>query len=381
MNRAFGFIACVSTVAAACLPRGDLDAAARGSAGAAGDQSGATSGPVAGAGSGGSTGSSSVSSSQAGGDAGQQPAGNGASSGSAAGSSGSVVGSGGSVVGSGGSAAGSSGSVVGSSAAGASGAPPVPQRDLPIYLPDSPLAGEVSITGDALWEVNGKAEPTFEIHTPSANYWLVKSLGAVVSLTDTATSDARQWIGYSSFRPARGVPSYASSGISPTFTTALDGETQTPQHVRLRSETTTADLRLVWDFYLTHVTLSVEAAPSSFAFSYRGVPAGGLDGEDSLLTADGVTHGAFSFWSADDFPGIPEWVAVADPKLERALFLIQHYDDDVPDRYQVKDNDSALVSFGARQTSYSARYSLGLLDSVDFSGVESRVKFVDAAMR
>lgn len=337
-------------IAAGCLPRGDLDAAARGSAtdssGAAGVE------PVAGAMSAGDGGSSSASTWQAGNSSGQQAAGGTGSSGSGAGVSGDT-----------------------------NSAAPIMQHDLPIFLTDSPLAGEVSITGDAVWEVNGTQQPTFEIRTPAANYWLVKSLGALVSLTDTAATDARQWIGYSSFRPSRGVPSYASSGLSPTFTTVLDAETQTPQHVRLRSETSTADLKLVWDFYLTHVTVSVEVAPAAFEFSYRGVPAGGLDSQDSLLMADGAAREALSFWSVADFPGKPEWVAITDRGLGRALFLIQHYDDGVPDRYQVKDNDSAFASFGRGQTSYSARYSMGLLESAEFSSIESRVKFVDTAMR
>lgn len=352
MNGTFGFIACLSTIAAGCVPSGDLDAAASGSTAAGNGHGGVMNVELM-------AGAVSV-------DAGSS----GASSGQAGSSSGQQAGGGGS----GGSPAGLSGG--GSNAAGSA-----VQQDLPIYLADSPLTGEVSITGDAVWDVNGTSEPTFEIRTPSANYWLVKSLGALVSLSDTAATDARQWIGYSSFRPSRGVPSFASSGLSPTFTTVLDSETQTPQHVRLRSETATADLRLVWDFYLTHVTVSVEAAPPAFAFSYRGVPAGSLDSRDSMLTADGVAHEAANFYTAMDFPGKPEWVAITDPAIGRALFLIQHYDNDVPDIYQVKDNDSAFASFGREQASHAARYSLGLLDKADFSSIESRVKFVDAAMR
>jgi hypothetical protein len=352
MNGTFGFIACLSTITVGCVPRGDLDAAASDSTAMGSDHGGVmnvelVAGTVSTDG-----GSSGASAGQAGSSAGQQAGG---------------AGSGGGAAGLGGGGTNSAGATV--------------QQELPIYLADSPLTGEISITGDAVWNVDGTAEPTFEIHTPSANYWLVKSLGTIVSLSDTAATDARQWIGYSSFRPSRSVPSFASSGLSPTFTTVLDSETQTPQHVRLRSETATADFRLLWDFYLTHVTVSIETAPPEFAFSYRGVPAGSLDGQDSLLTADGLTHAAFTFYTATDFAGKPEWVAITDPDMGRALFLIQHYDNDVPDKYQVKDNDSAFASFGREQASYSARYSLGLLDKADFSSIESRVKFVDAAMR
>lgn len=126
--------------------------------------------------------------------------------------------------------------------------------------------------------------------------------------------------------------------------------------------------------------LSVEKAPEAFELCYRGVPAGALDGNDSLITSDGAQRSAFGSWPGD-FPGEPEWIAIADTGLARALFMIQHRPDDTADGYQVKDNDSAFASFGRAPAGDPARYSVGLLDSVDFAALESRVEFIDAAMR
>lgn len=357
MNRYPGFIACALSLATSCVPRGDLDAAARGTAAPPSESTGGSNSEDPGGGGSGGSGAASVVASSAGSDA--------------AGLSGGAAG--------GGAAIESAEAGAGAAAGTVSPDLPIWRQDLPIDIPDSPVDGDVSITGDAVWEISGVKEPTFEVHTPTANYWLVKSMGALVSVTDSAPSDVRQWIGYSSFRSRRAVPSYPAMDSGPAFTTVLDPESQTPHHVRLRSESSAAGLVLVWDFYLTHVTVTVESAPSGFAFSYRGVPAGSLDSTDRLVTSDGVEHAPFSSLQLD-FPGKPEWVALTDPLVGRALFLVHHADDDVADLYRVEDNDSALLRFGA-VPSTPVRFSLGLLDHADFSSIQARVQFVDTAMR
>jgi hypothetical protein len=82
---------------------------------------------------------------------------------------------------------------------------------LPIDLPNTPVTGSFTVASDASWEVEGTFVPTHQILTPTANYWLVHSLGAIVSLTDKA-SPGQQWIDFSSgFRPLRSLPSFATS--------------------------------------------------------------------------------------------------------------------------------------------------------------------------
>jgi hypothetical protein len=131
---------------------------------------------------------------------------------------------------------------------------------------------------------------------------------------------------------------------------------------------------------VTHATLSVEAAPDWFVFGFRGVSAGVLDAQDSLMLSDGRTENAYNTWS-DVFPGSPEWVALTDVPLDRSMFFIQHTPDDVPDRYQVKDNDSALIVFGGGRAAHPARFSFGLMETAAFSALEARVQFVDSAIR
>jgi hypothetical protein len=254
---------------------------------------------------------------------------------------------------------------------------------LPLELPDSPVEGQFTVSEEAAWEVDGVLIPTFEIHTPTGSYWLVKSRATIVSMVDAAGASARQWIDFSSgFRPLRGLPSFGSIGEIPTtFTTVVDEESRTPQHLRLTSETASRDWRLVWDFYTTHVTITILSAPIPFGFCYRGVPGGALDAMDSLFTSDGAVQSAQSS-RVFDFPGDPEWVSVADAALGRALFLIHHDTDTISDRYQVRDNDSSMVLFGDGDlTSLPVRFSVGLIDSAEFSEIRARAEYVIQAIR
>src|SRR5690606_35200842 len=63
---------------------------------------------------------------------------------------------------------------------------------LPDDLIDAPVAGEIIFSDEAEWEVDGVFEPTFEIRTPTASYWVVKPLGTIVSIEDAA-SGGDQW--------------------------------------------------------------------------------------------------------------------------------------------------------------------------------------------
>ncbi len=306
----------------------------------------------------------------AGSDPGPPPAGGvasasgGASSGGGAGGFGGVGGSGAS---SGGGAAGH----------GGGDAP-----SLPLDLPNTPVTGTFTVSTEASWEVDGVFVPTFEIHTPTASYWLVKSLGVIVSMVDKDANDARQWIDFSSaFRPLRGLPSFGSFDSAGTMSCVEDEESQTPTHLRIDCATKSKSWRLVWDFFPTHVTLTVNAAPSPFGVAYRGVPGGLLDTTDRFVSASGAEQSAMTS-SVTDWPGAAEWAYVSDPVLGRSLFAIHHGDDELTDRYQVKDNDSALISFGdGLLSALPKRFSFGLIASSSHAAVQARADFVIRAIR
>lgn len=143
----------------------------------------------------------------------------------------------------------------------------------------APVSGEIVFSEEASWEVDGVFRPTFELHTSTASYWVVASLGTMVSM-QSAYAALPQWIDFSSgFRPLRNVPAFEAPPAS--VTTVLDRESQTPTHLRLVSQSADGTWRRVWDFYITHATFTVDRAPAPIRFGYRGVPAGSLGTEIS----------------------------------------------------------------------------------------------------
>src|SRR5690606_480714 len=180
-------------------------------------------------------------------------------------------------------------------------APPLDEQGLAVPLPTDPLgapvSGEIVFSEEASWEVDGVFRPTFEVHTPTASYWIVKSLGTLVSMQD-AYAGRLQWIDFSSgFRPLRNIPAFAAPPAA--VATTLDRDSQTPTHLRLTSESADGAWRWVWDFYVTHATFTVDRAPQPIGFSYRGVPAGALGVEDQLVQSDGTPQGARNSFNGD----------------------------------------------------------------------------------
>jgi hypothetical protein len=255
-------------------------------------------------------------------------------------------------------------------------APPLPD------ITDSPVQGEITFSGEASWNIDGEQWPTFEIHTPTASYWLVKSAAAIVSITDSA---ATEWINLSSVRPNRGVPNLGGCcqpgdpsklGL-PTMSTDLDPSfTATYSHLRLLSKSDDCSYELVWDFFLTHVTVTINRAAKPFGFTYRGVPGGSLNASDQLLLCSAPPRStATPFGGA--LTGAIQWATFTHPADNHSLFLIQHSDDSLPDGYRIADGDTSMFVFGGDQiTQAPIRFSLGIIDRSDAQALYDRIGFV-----
>ena len=265
-------------------------------------------------------------------------------------------------------------------AAGAAGTTGGPASDLP-DISDSPVQGAITYSADASWDIDGTPWPAFEIHTPTASYWLVKADAAIVSISD---SSQLQWINFSSgFRPNRGVPNLGgccqpgnptllklpmmSTEVDPSFTV-------TSSHLRLISKSADNAYQLVWDFFLTHFTLTVNRAANAFGFTYRGVPGGTLGSTDQLVMSNGTAQSALISYSGD-LPGPAEWAYLSHPATQHSLFVMQHSDDALP------DGDTGMFVFGSGKiTQLPIRFSLGLIDSCDDPTVRTRIDFIRNAI-
>lgn len=251
-------------------------------------------------------------------------------------------------------------------------------------IPDFPLADpthRIVLSEEATWIIDGVPMPTHQVETPVGKFMLVKSAAAFVSIED---SSRWQWIAYNAFRPKRGLPALgvcceagnpSTLGL-PVMTTEVDRESLTRTHVRLVSTSAAGDIHIVWDFYLTHVTITLNALPTPYGFTYRGVPGAQLDPTDELRFSNGVVRSASNAWTGD-LPGPREWVYWADVTRAQSLFLIRHSDDDLAESYLVADQDSAKFVFASGQSvELPARFSVGLIDSADHDTVAERVRFV-----
>jgi len=201
-----------------------------------------------------------------------------------------------------------------------------------------------------------------------------------------------QWIGYSSgYRSFAGVPNLGGCCESgdptklglPTMATVLDAQATTSTHLRLVPKPVDGDYYwVVWDFFLTHVTVTVNRAKAPFGFTYYGIPGGNLDSTDQLVLSTGVAQSATSPAKLD-LSGLAEWVYLSDPVQNVALFLIQHTDDALDETYSVASplNSSArFVCRSGAMTNTPIRFSLGLIDSADYSVVSERVAYVLGAI-
>jgi hypothetical protein len=251
------------------------------------------------------------------------------------------------------------------------GSPP----DLPNDQADSPVEGDVSC-----FEANYSGHDSFEVITPTAHYVVLRDYGNIVSITDVLSRERAQWLGYSDYRPRRGAGILANRE-PPEVVTTLDAESITARHVRLRSESAAGDWLWVWDFYATQATLTISRAPDRFGFTYRGTPGGQLDDADRLVFASGDAQSAESSF-LEALPGPTAWLYFADPALGHSLFLIQHVRDELDDRYDALDGDSAALMIGDGEiTDLPNRFSLGLVDSTNHVSVSRRAEFVIAAVQ
>lgn len=255
-------------------------------------------------------------------------------------------------------------------------APPLPDID------GSPAQGEITFSAGATWDIDGDQWPTFEIHTPTASYWLVKAAAAIVSITDNS---ATEWINFSSVRPNRGVPNLGGCcqpgdpsklGL-PTMSTDLDPTfTATYSHLRLLSKSDDCSYELVWDFFLTHVTLTINRAAKPLGFTYRGVAGASLDSSDRLILCSDQPRSIQTPFNGA-LTGAVQWAYVSHPAGSHSLFLLQHSADSLPDTYRIADGDTPTFVFGGGQiTQTPMRFSLGIIDRSDAQAVYDRIMFV-----
>ncbi|HEY5955603.1 MAG TPA: hypothetical protein VIV60_03575, partial [Polyangiaceae bacterium] len=252
-------------------------------------------------------------------------------------------------------------------------------------LVNPPVQGMLNYSSTASWDIDGVQREAFRIETPTATYILVKSVAAIASLTD---QNNVLWLNFSSgYRPNRGIPNLGGccqldppdGSNLPAMTTVLDASSATSTHLRLISKPIDGDYYwLVWDFFVTHLTLTVNRSARPFGFTFYGIPGNVLDASDELVLSNGERYRADGPHSVD-LPGPAEWAYITNPETGKnaSLFLIQHRDDNLVDSFSNPDFDSVKFIFGSGEISDTPmRFSLGLINSVDPAAVTQRIAYV-----
>ncbi len=219
--------------------------------------------------------------------------------------------------------------------------------------------GRVQLTEDAVDESAGNL-PSYRIETPTATYYLEKSGAGLSSMIDR---DGNDWLGFHPKRGTgaggeyRGFPNAVhkqsgsyfharNSGTDPSTTTV---EHVGPDRVTISAVSSNGLWACRYDFHPTHCTYTMTRMPPDRKFwvLYEGTPGGEYDAEDWWMTSASGERRPLTERHEGDIPA-PEWIAFGDARLERALFLLHHEDDEHPDFFYQMQEKMTVFGFGRR---------------------------------
>jgi hypothetical protein len=259
----------------------------------------------------------------------------------------------------------------GDSSGGADSVEEPPLAELPNELEGSPVQGSLTFT-----ESTGGGQKFFRIQSPLAAFTLSATSGNLTSLDDRSGGNVVQWVSPGAARPRRvGIV----TSPQPSMTTTLDQDSYTARHVRLRCKSDNQAWEWTWDFYPTQATLSLTKAGGAYGFTFSGSPGDQLMSGDEVVPSSGTRQSALGSLLTD-LMGPAEWAYLTDSAYQHSLFLIQHGDDELNDRYDALGGDTATWVFGdGLATRAQRRFSLGFFASTEPAKVTGRIQFVIGA--
>lgn len=275
-------------------------------------------------------------------------------------------------------------------------------------FPRTPSAGAVSpaspggvrLVRDAIDESAGGLA-AFMIVTPNATYFLEKTGAGLSSLVDR---DGHDWIG---FHPQtgsaaggafRGFPNAVHKQDGSYFHPMNDGtdpaetnvEAERPDYVSIVARSSRGHWECRYEFFPTHCTFTMTRIPSGLKYwvLYEGTPGGALQPDsDYMVLADGTKRLLSESWTGD-LQG-PEWLYFADGQIDRALFLVNHTEDDAVDSYYPMGKaprNMTVFGFGRSKVEkfiadVPRSFSIGLVDSWDYPTVARAVAAAQQSVR
>ena len=230
----------------------------------------------------------------------------------------------------------------------------------------------------------------YKVESPRATYYLEKFGAGLAALIDR---DGNDWIG---FQPKAGS---RSAGEFRGFPNAVHQQAgnyfhprnQSTEETKTRVEYKSADRVSIsavsgnglwgcrYDFFPTHCTFTMtKMSPEhKYWILYEGTPGGSYDDADWWVTSAIRQPRPLTMNHEGDIPA-PEWIAFGDVKLRRVLFLLNHEDDDHPDRFYQMNKEMTVFGFGRLRgekhfASVPRQFSIGLLDTTDHMEINRQI--------
>lgn len=243
------------------------------------------------------------------------------------------------------------------------------------------------VSGVTISESKDEGVDCFKIVTPSATYFYDKAGAGFTSIVD---KDGNDWIGW---RPGgkqdgeyRGIPNmglnqFGHPGYAGATTTTADKLGVELPKVTLRSSK--QEWSVTWEFFPNYARLTVHSVGENYWFLYEGTPGGKLDVADFIWRCDGTKTDIREKWHGDlvnksGAANGSEWVAFADSKADRSLFLM-HQDDEVQDSYY-RMGSMTVFGFGRKPGSIERLLSrtptvlvIGLAETREFGALKAHV--------
>jgi uncharacterized repeat protein (TIGR02543 family) len=226
--------------------------------------------------------------------------------------------------------------------------------------------------------VADEGQPAVRVETPNATYYYHKLGAGFSSLND---ADGNDWISYNSAPEAdgrfRGIPNAVHPnnggdlhpGDKDSDTCVLNAGPIKATLYSNRIQTRTR-WNHTWDFYPGYVRHTINEARFDYYWLYEGTPGGVLEpNKDYVVFSDGVQIKAGQTRELD-IPG-DEWGFVADPDVDRSIFLIKEEGDDKLDSYRDLDDSMTVFAFGRNlsskpflpATAVPAHFIFGLMEA------------------
>lgn len=224
-------------------------------------------------------------------------------------------------------------------------------------LSDNSRSDSLKLIHDTVDSSAGSLE-CYKIVTPAAVYYLEKNGAGLSSMLDR---DGNDWI---SFHPTpgsgaageyRGFPnavhqqdgSYFHPKNQGTDPSSVKVMHQSRYKISIQATSDNGSWQARWDFYPGHCTFTMMQMPEDYKYwiLYEGTPGGSYDDTDWWMTSDIPEKQVLTENHEGDIPE-PEWIAFGDQDINRVLFLLNHEDDDHPDRFYQMEKQMTVFGFG-----------------------------------